>query len=427
MNPTELQQYLSRAQAAQRDGRLPEAARLYRQVVAQAGEQPQALNALGIIALGDAPADAEAWFRRAVAVDTKAPELWMNVARACRAQGDDAGEKAALDNALAIDQRHLMALVRSAEWHERRGDRHAAAERWTGVLAMGAQIEAPSPAFRDLLDHARAAVMAGQAALAEAVDGGLAEARAAVPVQDRRRFDACIDHMLGRRAIYANQPAGLHFPFLPADEFFERRHFPWLERIEAQTAAIRDELAALLADGAPGLAPYVNMPSGTPANKWSGLDGRLDWSAYHFWRNGTRDEAACARCPATVAAVEALPLARIPGRAPTVFFSLLRPGTHLPAHTGVTNARAIIHLPLIVPDGCAFRVGGEMRTWREGEAFGFDDTIEHEAWNRSGQLRAVLIFDTWNPHLSEVERGLLQTLFPLADAHRGDPRTAFGE
>ena len=427
MNPVELQQLLSRAQAAQREGRSTDAVRLYRQVIAQAGEQPQALNALGIMALADAPADAAKWFRRAVAADPNAPDLWMNVARACRAHGDEAGEKAALDGALALDQRHLMAQMRSAEWHERRGEGRAAAERWSGVLAMAAQVEAPTPAFTAILDHARAAVAAERTGLANAVDNGLAESRAAVPQGARRRFDACIDHMLGRRKIYANEPAGLHVPFLPADEFFERHHFPWLEQIEAHTDAIRGELEALLAGGSPGLAPYVKMLPGTPANKWSPLDGRLDWGAYHFWRNGVRDDAACARCPVTAAAVEALPLARIPGRAPTVFFSLLKPGTHLPAHTGVTNARAIVHLPLIVPDSCAFRVGGETREWHEGEAFAFDDTIEHEAWNRSDRLRAVLIFDTWNPHLSEVERELLQTLFPLADAHGGEERAGFGE
>ena len=75
-----------------------------------------------------------------------------------------------------------------------------------------------------------------------------------------------------------------------------------------------------------------------------------------------------------------------------------------------------MHLPLIVPPGCGFRVGGETREWREGEAFAFDDTIEHEAWNDSDQLRAVLIFDVWNPHLTELERNLLGQFFAAADA-----------
>jgi len=101
---------------------------------------------------------------------------------------------------------------------------------------------------------------------------------------------------------------------------------------------------------------------------------------------------------------------------PTAFFSVLRPRTHLPAHTGVSNVRAIIHLPLVVPAGCRFRVGGETREWRAGEAWAFDDTIEHEAWNDSDELRAILIFDTWNPHLSEVERRLLAAFFEASDA-----------
>ena len=75
-----------------------------------------------------------------------------------------------------------------------------------------------------------------------------------------------------------------------------------------------------------------------------------------------------------------------------------------------------MHLPLIVPPGCGFRVGGETRLWEEGKAFAFDDTIEHEAWNDSDAPRAVLIFDVWNPHLGPRERDLLLRYFASADA-----------
>jgi aspartyl/asparaginyl beta-hydroxylase (cupin superfamily) len=71
---------------------------------------------------------------------------------------------------------------------------------------------------------------------------------------------------------------------------------------------------------------------------------------------------------------------------------------------GVNNARLVCHLPLIVPDGCWFRVGAETRFWRSGEAFLFDDTIEHEAMNPSDELRVVLIFDVWRPELEPIER-----------------------
>lgn len=428
MTENEIQTILGAARQAQRAGNTTEAARLCHTLLASAGEHPVALNILGRQALANAaPGDAAALFRRAIAADPVAPELHMNLATAMRESGDDDGEQVALEGALAIDQRHFMALVRLAELFERRGENDRAAERWSGVLAMAVLIEERTPAIDSMLAHAHVFVARQQAAFAEAVDTGLARLRDGIAPGDRRRVDGCIDHLLGRRQIYTNICSGLHVPFLPADEFFDRAHFPWLAQIEAQTDIIRAELEALLAAESPGIQPYVAMQPGTPENKWSALDNRLDWGAFHLWKNGVRDDAACARCPQTAAAIEALPLADLPARAPSVFFSLLRPGTHLPAHTGVSNVRAIIHLPLIVPDNCTFRVGGETRDWRAGEAWAFDDTIEHEAWNRSDQLRAILIFDVWNPYLTGAEREVLRAFFPVADANGYDLRAQIGD
>ncbi len=417
MNDMEVRRRLDAARAAQRGGRAGEAAVHYRAVLALAPDHAAALNALGVDALGRGDAAAAAdLFARATRADPAAPDLWMNLAKASRQAGDDPGERDALLAALACDQRHFMALVRLAEWHERRGEDVQAMERWAGVVAMSPLIEPRTPALDRLFAHAADYVARSRAALAGAIEDRMAPALAAVPAAERRRIDACLGHAFGRRQIYRNECAGAHFPFLPADEFFDRAHFPWLPGIEARTPAIRAELEAAMAEGMPGLAPYVAMEPGTPANKWTPLDRSLDWGAVHLWRHGARIEAACARFPATAAAVAALPLADMPGRTPTVFFSLLRPRTHLPAHTGVSNMRAIIHLPLIVPPGCRFRVGGETREWREGEAFAFDDTIEHEAWNDSDELRAVLIFDVWNPHITETERALLRDFFRASDA-----------
>jgi aspartate beta-hydroxylase len=71
-------------------------------------------------------------------------------------------------------------------------------------------------------------------------------------------------------------------------------------------------------------------------------------------------------------------------------------------------------LPLIVPEGCRYRVGFEWREWRVGETLIFDDTIEHEAINDSDELRVVLIFDLWNPFLTIPERELVRTLAAAA-------------
>ena len=150
-----------------------------------------------------------------------------------------------------------------------------------------------------------------------------------------------------------------------------------------------------------------------------GLHKPLDWGAFHLWKEGERFDDACALAPRTAAVVEALPIARIAGRAPNIFFSILKAGSNIPAHTGVTNVRSVIHLPLIVPAGCTFRVGGETRAWARGEAFAFDDTIEHEACNPTPHDRAILILDAWNPYLSDYEQSMIRNFYAAADGARG--------
>jgi aspartyl/asparaginyl beta-hydroxylase (cupin superfamily) len=60
-------------------------------------------------------------------------------------------------------------------------------------------------------------------------------------------------------------------------------------------------------------------------------------------------------------------------------------------------------------------VGNETREWRIGEAWAFDDTIEHEAWNDASETRVIMIFDIWNPLLSAAERRMVSALL---GAHR---------
>jgi aspartyl/asparaginyl beta-hydroxylase (cupin superfamily) len=91
-------------------------------------------------------------------------------------------------------------------------------------------------------------------------------------------------------------------------------------------------------------------------------------------------------------------------------FSMLKPRTHIPPHCGVSNVRLVTHVPLIIPPGCRFRVGNDVREWVPGQAWVFDDTIEHEAFNDSDQLRAILMFDVWHPHLTEAERRMVTAL-----------------
>ena len=49
----------------------------------------------------------------------------------------------------------------------------------------------------------------------------------------------------------------------------------------------------------------------------------------------------------------------------------------------------------------------------------FDDTMEHEAWNKSDQTRVILPFEIWRPELTEEERRLVSAMFDAMDAHSG--------
>jgi aspartyl/asparaginyl beta-hydroxylase (cupin superfamily) len=203
----------------------------------------------------------------------------------------------------------------------------------------------------------------------------------------------------------------LHFPKLPAIEFFEREDFPWLDALEAGTDAMREELLAVLEDPASDaeIVPYVDYSIDKPLDQWRTLNRSKQWSAYYLLKDSGRVESHLARCPRTAALLEAAPLADVPGHAPTAFFSMLQPRTRIPPHTGVTNTRLVCHVPLVIPPGCGFRVGSETRQWELGKAWVFDDTIEHEAWNDSDEPRYILIIDLWNPYLTEAERDWVRT------------------
>ncbi|HYL70077.1 MAG TPA: aspartyl/asparaginyl beta-hydroxylase domain-containing protein, partial [Candidatus Dormibacteraeota bacterium] len=227
---------------------------------------------------------------------------------------------------------------------------------------------------------------------------------------DQHRYEACRDLSLRKRPAYYSQPKQILFPYLPAIEFFPRQHFPWVEALEAATEEIAAEAVAAFAGDRAGFKPYVDYPPGTPVDQWGPLNHSTDWSVYPLWHDGAQLADHLERCPRTAAVLAGLPLCDIPNYAPGAFFSVLQPRTRLPPHTGTTNTRSIVHLPLVVPAGCRFRVGAETREWQKGRAWVCDDSIEHEAWNDSDEVRIILIFDIWNPLLTPAERDLVRAL-----------------
>ena len=396
---------LQSAQDAARAGRSDEVARLCEQILRLAPNHPQALSNLGMRALqsGDAKGAVDL-LRRAATSAPKEPAVQFNLALACRALGDAGGEWDAIERALALDPYFFLALFAKGSWLERNGDRRGAGRIYQDALKIAPPADQLPPELKTAVAYAQSVVQANVEDLASFLRSRVGSSSGLA------RFDESLDALAGKRKIYAHEPTLLHYPRLPAIQYYDREDFPWLPQLEAATSAIHEELIALLAEDRAEFKPYVAKPAGAPVNQWGELNHSLKWSTYFLWRDGEPKEAACRRCPKTAETLAALPMADTPGYAPTAFFSALAPHSHIPAHTGVTNTRLIVHLGLIVPPACRFRVGNDTREWREGKAWVFDDSIEHEAWNDSDDLRVVLIFDVWNPNLSAAERALISAM-----------------
>ncbi|MGE0580534.1 MAG: aspartyl/asparaginyl beta-hydroxylase domain-containing protein [Steroidobacteraceae bacterium] len=361
-------------------------------------------------------------FAQAAQADAANPAVWINLAAALRSLARHDEELRALDRALALEPANLRAMLQKASAQELLDDARGAAVTYRRALQSVAP-DTPVPAWmRDVLAHASQKVEANNRALEAFLEERLAALLPGNPQLPRRRFDRCLSILMQRTRIYQQQPTFLFFPELAAIEFHDRANFPWLDAIEAATDAIRAELLEVLAQDSGNLEPYLSHGTVRPADrKWRELNQSRRWSVYYLWREGAAQRDNLARCPRTAAALEHWPRCEIPGSSPSAVFSILDAKTRIPPHTGVNNTRLLVHLPLIVPPGCGFRVGGETRPWEPGKAFVFDDTIEHEAWNDSDEPRAVMIFDIWNPAVSAEERAMVSTAIAGMSEWYGSP------
>lgn len=360
-----------------------------------------------------APQQAQAMFARATNADPRHPALWANLADSLKALGRQAEALDALDKALAIEPRHVSALLQKGAIYEQRGEKRAAARIYQNMLACippGGEIP---PAIRDSVAHASHVVDMDLEELTATLAGPLAELRERHGGRRQRRVEMCLETLMGKRQPYYSQPTWMYMPELPAIEFFERADFPWLDAFEAETEAIRKELLQVLVADREGLQPYIDFPAHMPLDQFRELNRSRRWSAYFLWNQSAEVPGHMARCPNTARLLATAPRCFINGRAPTAYFSVLDASTRIPAHVGVTNTRCTVHVPLVIPPDCGFRVGSTTREWVPGQAWVFDDTINHEAWNLSDTPRAILIFDVWNPLLSATEREMIKTATEL--------------
>lgn len=190
-----------------------------------------------------------------------------------------------------------------------------------------------------------------------------------------KRLRGLFDRMIAASSLVANDPV------------LDVRQFGWTALLRDQWQTIRDEAAAVALQGQPAPSLATISPDHRSI-------AEIDkWRSFFLWGYGYPIEDNLARCPATQALV-----ARIPGLN-SAFFSILAPGTHIPAHRGVTKGLITCHLGLFVPrDGdVRMRVADRIVRWAEGETLVFDDTYDHEVWNDSAGTRVVLLVQFERP------------------------------
>ena len=365
---------------------------------------PETIAHDGMVALrrGDACA-ARTAFAAVVEAGRASPRLLLLLADACAKLGDTAGENAALDRVLALDARNLAALTIKGDRAAARGDDRAAAARYGIVLSTVTRDGGVDAQLMPFVERARHGAEAAKHAFRAHLECVL------TGVDAGGRFAESLSILSGDAEPQLQQPSSFYYPGLPQTAFYDTVLFDWVAPLEAAAPAIRAEAQAALASGT-GFRPYVEADPTRP-NKGHALLDNDDWSAFHLIEGGVAVAGNADLCPATMAALGDLPLPRITGRSPMALFSLLKPHTHIPPHWGMLNTRLIVHLPLIVPDGCRLRVGNHVREVVAGKVLIFDDSVQHEAWNDSDEMRVILLFQIWHPELRAGEREALTKLF----------------
>lgn len=416
---------LAEAEARLAAGQEDVARRLWRTVLDARPDEVRALDGLAQSQFRSQDFEsALSLFTRLTRLKPWEPLHWVQCAL-CAQQLDRVDlEDASLLNALKADANDLLALMVRGEFLARHGRQHEAARSYAAALNVAPPLDQLHPQLRPALQEAMRFHGQYQAQLAAFIDARLDTARREQGLSRSERFDHSIDLMLGRRQRFESRPQRYFMPSLQPIEFFDVKHFPWAAEVEARTADIRREFLSLMALRTDGV-PYIQYGEHQPLGPWKELNHSLQWSALHLIQNGEPVAENAQACPVTLATLGATPQPVQAGRTPVAMFSLLKPHTRIPPHVGASNARLVCHLPLVVPPACGFRVGNTTRQWEEGRLWVFDDTIEHEAWNDSEQLRVVLIWDTWHPDLNPEERAMIGAMNAALQEFQGSD-TAYG-
>ncbi|MGH8146769.1 MAG: aspartyl/asparaginyl beta-hydroxylase domain-containing protein [Rhodanobacteraceae bacterium] len=403
---------LARAHAAQQ--RIADAEAVYRDILKTAPDTPEALNFVAMCGLSRGEfASAQRDLEHAARINPTEPEIWKNLGIVHLAGHHNDEALDAFDRALGLEPMHFAARLHRGAALEQLGRMEDATTAYYGALVAAQNrgkwrndLTTP-PGLRPAVKHAIAFVEAHRKRILMELLQPLRERHGASALA---RVEQGLAIYLGEReAAYPDSRQYCKFFYVPglrATPYYERELFPWHAELEKHTDVIREELRGVL-DQPAGVEPFLGTNDNALLKEHNLLDGtrgHAEWNSFFFHRHGDVFEQNASRCPRTTEILNTLPLVHIRGHAPEVLFSILAPGSHILKHHGVTNSRLVTHLPLIVPEDCAISVGGVEHAWQEGRCVTFDDTFEHEAWNRSDKVRVVMILDSWHPDLTEAER-----------------------
>jgi aspartate beta-hydroxylase len=335
----------------------------------------------------------------------------LRLATVRRSLNDLPGALDAATAAVELSPRNFLMCLMLGSLREAMGAIHGAQRAYRAACAFAPLDLSFQPAMRKQLEWARRRVAALEDWHKRVIEWDPAEAASPLDPVEERRIRGLRTNVLENIGAGAIAPPVFMIPGLKPKRYLDPSMFEGMMELERGADVIREEFLDLAESYRGSLSSRLcGLHS---AERDRGRPGA--WSMIPLIRNGSVMSEFASRCPQTMNLAARLDLPKLSLISPSLYFSILEPNSRIAPHTGISNARLILHLPLIVPEDCGFKVGGETRRWEVGKPLVFDDMTTHEAWNNSDRIRVVLIADLWRPELSGAERAAITDLMGCAD------------
>ena len=404
-------------------GRLHDAERVYRSILAENPAFPEALRFLANAALAQGrPGEAVELLSRALETNRDDPDMLLELGAAYRAGDRPDAARYVLERAVELSgtrRPSARLMLANVLENDQRPDL-ALLHYFHAILdAQGAgqwlDDDTTEPGLRGLVKHAMEFVIRGRRAL---FDDALR------PLRDDAS-DGALDRVDRTVAIYLHEtpeapgdprqkPSFLYVPALGAGPFPDEASLPWLAACTVRIAGLGPEVDTCAnAMAAPTTSPFSlkNLlgEDQAPASKNETPQRIL------VYQHGTLMENARNNAPQLVAALEETPLVRIPWHGPDAEVIQLAKGDQVPLRFGRTNSRISVAIALSDSVDAMIEVGGERVVLRPSHAVVFDSTFGYTFANHSldGTAR-VVTFEVWHPGLSPLERKAIEAVTAVA-------------